>query len=368
MNRLTAIGIASLVAYGALLAAKWDSSAPGSAAGPAVANGAKAAAEQRPARRPADDMVALGTASPAPRLAGMPLPSPVVTPAAHRVSPVAGEFRSTRDLKAFAEALAARKTQLTGDERYHLAKALESCLFANSVNEDLASYSAKQRRQFVASLPAGDPNAAQRLAAYDSVDDASRCLRFHGAKIAPREIDELFAAAAQMGDARAQARLLTAEIQRNLNAQPRDESGAPSRIAPDDLARIVAILETGDPEAVLSVGGMLAQSPLKEQLRVGPSGEMPEPTAFIGAWQLVACDLGLDCGAQHRDLQQACAFAAYCGAGHFEEHYQTFVASPFVYQQAQRYRALIHGAMQSRDWAQIGLGPKLAAAPKPPKK
>ena len=61
------------------------------------------------------------------------------------------------------------------------------------------------------------------------------------------------------------------------------------------------------------------------------------------------------------------AFAAYCGAGHFEEHYQTFVASPFVYQQAQRYRALIHGAMQSRDWAQIGLGPKLAAAPKPPK-
>ena len=61
-------------------------------------------------------------------------------------------------------------------------------------------------------------------------------------------------------------------------------------------------------------------------------------------------------------LAQACAFASYCGAGHFEEHYQTFIASPFVYQQAQRYRALIHAALRSQDWAQIGLGPKLTTA------
>jgi hypothetical protein len=91
---------------------------------------------------------------------------------------------------------------------------------------------------------------------------------------------------------------------------------------------------------------------------------MPEPSAFLGAWNLVACDMGLDCGSQHRDLQQACAFASYCGAGHFEQHYQTFIASPFVYQQAQRYRALIHSAIQTHNWAQIGLGPKLTAAPK----
>jgi hypothetical protein len=118
----------------------------------------------------------------------------------------------------------------------------------------------------------------------------------------------------------------------------------------------------------MTVGGLLAQSPIKEQLRVGPNGETPEPTAFIGAFNLVACDLGLECGAQHRDLQQACAFASYCGAGHFEEHYQTFVASPFVFQQAQRYRALIHAAMQTRDWAQIGLSLKLTSAAAKPSK
>jgi hypothetical protein len=355
MNRLTAIGLASLVAYGVLLATKWN--------GPAAP-----AVEREAAMTPALEAKtsgidsALTPAAITARLAPMPLPTPVVaTTATKPASSVAAEFRSTRDLKAFTDALNARKAQLTADERYHLAKALESCAFASSVNEDLAAYSAKQRRQFVATIPAGDPNAVPRVAAFDAVDDAARCVRFQGVKISARDIDDLYLAAAQMGDARAQAKLLTADIQRQMQAHPRDEAGNPSRISSEDAARIVALLESRDPEAILSVGSLLAQSPLKEQLRVGPNGEIPEPSAFVGAFNLVACDLGLDCGAQHRELQQACAFASYCGAGHFEEHYQTFIASPFVYQQAQRYRALILTAMQTHDWAQIGLGPKLVA-------
>ena len=359
MNRITAIGLASLVAYGILLAAKWDGSperAQAAASEPAVET-YDLQAGVSPAPRP--DLVQAVMPS---RVHAMPVP--VVSPVTPRSSSVAADFRAARDLKAFADALMARKGTLTADERFYLARALESCLFATSVNEDLASYSAKQRRQFLATIPMGDPNAAQRVAAYDNVDDATRCLRFRGTKIAPRDIDDLYADAARMGDARAQARLLAAEIQRNIQSQPRDENGTPSRISPEDLARIVGILQTGDPEAVLAVGGLLSQSPLKEQLRIGPNDEMPEPSAFLGAWNLVACDMGLDCGSQHRDLQQACAFAAYCGAGHFEQHYQTFVASPFVYQQAQRYRSLIHSAIQTHNWALVGLGPKLASAPK----
>lgn len=359
MNRLTAIGLASLVAYGVLLAAKWDGNP---ALGEAAPGEPAVASRDLPSDVRAAPAAGLVQAVMPARVP--PMPVPVVGAVAPRSSSVASDFRNARDLKAFADTLLARKGTLTADERYYLARALESCLFANSVNEDLASYSAKQRRQFLATIPAGDPNAAQRVAAYDNVDDATRCLRFRGAKIAPRDIDDLYADAARLGDARAQARLLAAEIQRNIHSQPRDESGAPSRISPEDLARIVNILQTGDPEAVLAVGGLLSQSPLKEQLRIGPNDEMPEPSAFLGAWNLVACDMGLDCGSQHRDLQQACAFAAYCGAGHFEQHYQTFVASPFVYQQAQRYRALIHSAIQTHNWSLVGLGPKLASAPK----
>ncbi len=366
MNRLTAIGLASFVAYGVLLASVWRDDSAAAEANRASQAGAPAASEMSASPSPDTHRNAV-QATPARRLAAMPLPTPVVRAASPITSSIASEFRSARDLKAYADALMARKSNLTADERFHLAKALESCLFANTVNEDLASYSAKQRRQFLAAIPAADPNAPQRIAAFDNVDDAARCLRFQGTKISPRDIDDLYMAAARMGDARAQARLLASEIQQHAQAQPRDDAGNPARITPEDLARIVAILETGDPEAILTVGGLLAQSPIKEQLRVGPNGETPEPSAFIGAWNLVACDLGLDCGSQHRDLQQACAFASYCGAGHVEEHYQTFIASPFVYQQAQRYRALIHSAMQTHDWAQIGLGPKLTSAAKSPK-
>jgi hypothetical protein len=358
MNRLTAIGIASLVAYGVLLVAKWGDAPAGREAAPAAGRMAPAAAAFAPGS--AGSLIAANATS---RPGAMPLAGPVSVPVVTRpVTGVAADFRNARDLKAFADSLMARKGQLTAEERFYLAKALESCLFANSVNEDLASHSAKQRKQFLASLPAGDPVAAQRIAAYDAVDDAARCVRFQGVKISQRDIDDHYRAAAQLGDARAQAKLLTTELQQRLAAQPRDENGGPARLAPEDLARIVSLLETRDPEAILSVGSLLAQSPLKELLRVGPNGEIPEPSAFIGAWNLVACDLGLDCGAQHRDLAQACAFASYCGAGHFEEHYQTFIASPFVYQQAQRYRALIHAALGTQDWAQIGLGPKLTTA------
>jgi hypothetical protein len=360
MNRLTAIGLASLVAYGFLLATKWDGRESGVAGAPVGQAAPAKAAEGQPRARPAE-LAVQGLAPTAPRI--QPVAVPVVSPVAPRHSPIAADYRNARDLKAFADALLARRGTLTADERFHLAKALESCLFATSMNEDLATYSARQRRQFLGTLPAGDANAPQRVAAYDNVDDASRCLRFRGAKISPREIDDLYHEAARLGDARAQARLLAADLQRSIQSQPRDENAPAPRISQDDIARIVGILQTGDPEAILTVGGLLSQSPLKEQLRVGPNEEMPEPSAFLGAWNLVACDMGLDCGSQHRDLQQACAFASYCGAGHFEQHYQTFIASPFVYQQAQRYRALIHSALQTHDWAQIGLGPKLTAAP-----
>ena len=78
-----------------------------------------------------------------------------------------------------------------------------------------------------------------------------------------------------------------------------------------------------------------------------------------GAFSLVACDVGQDCTSVHRDLQQACAYGGYCNAENFEELYQNFLASPWAYTQAQRYRALIHTAIRDRNWSLIGITPKL---------
>jgi hypothetical protein len=353
MNRLTAIGLASLVAYGLLIVTKVSGPSPAPADRNSTANGASQSSDST-------SRGSMHAQSTGPRIAAMPFPVSTFVRTANTkaVSSAQQDFRNARDLKAYVDALLARRTQLTADERFHLAKALESCLFANSVSEDLASYGAKQRKQFLAGIAQGDPNAAARIAAYDSVDDVSRCLRFQGVRIAQRDIDDMYEASAQMGDPRAQAKLIASEITRQLQSHAQGENAPPPKLSSDDVVRIVSILETRDPEAILTIGSLLSQAPLNQQIHIGPNGEIPETSAFIGAWNLVACDLGLECSAQHRELQQACAFASYCGAGTFEEHYQTFMVSPYVAQLAQRYRAMIDSAMDSHDWAQVGLSPK----------
>src|SRR5687768_4968312 len=149
MNRLTAIGLASLAAYGLLLASKYTGLV--SAAREERAPAASVAAVEGDASR----VHAVASEPRHPVLSTLPAPLPRAQPI--KTSPVALEFRNTRDLRAFADALASRSGALNADERYHLAKALEECQFATSINEDLAAYSAKQKRQFLAGLPAGDP-------------------------------------------------------------------------------------------------------------------------------------------------------------------------------------------------------------------
>jgi hypothetical protein len=347
MNRLTAIGLASLVAYGLLIASKY-------AGVVTEARDAKAA--------PRADVASLEGAASAPvasqRLATAPLarmPLPVGRPEPVRASTVALEFRQSRDLKAFADALLARRDSLTADERYHLAKALEECQFTASINEDMAAYAAKQRRQFMAGLPLSDPNNPKRIAAYEAVDNTQRCARFQNSKISQKDIDDLLAAAAQEGDVRAQARMLVASLNK-ANQQTTSDGGTP-RLGAEDLSSLIQLLQTRDPEAIQIVGGYLSQSSVASQLRIGPNGEVPEPAAFLGAFSLVACDFGPDCTSLSRDPQLACAYAGYCNPQNFEELYQNFLASPWAYALAVRYSGTIHTAINTQNWSLIGLQP-----------
>src|SRR5688572_165270 len=359
MNRLTAIGLASLAAYGLLIASKYTGLV--SAASDEGSPQASIAAVE-------GDVSGVKPSAPVarvPTFASLPAPTPRAQPI--KASAVQLEFRSARDLRAFADALAARQGSLSADERYYLAKALEECQFATSINEDLGAYSAKQRRQFLGTLPAGDPVNDKRIAAYDAVDNTARCLGFQGSKISAKDIDALYQVAAQQGDARAQARIITAELGRNLgkSSGPIDNAGQPTRAQMDDYQVLIGLLESRDPEAMLYVGQFLAQNAVAQNLRVGTNGEVPEPSAFLGAFSLVACDVGQDCTAVHRDLQQACAYGGYCNASGFEELYQNFLASPWAYTQALRYRGLIHTALRDRNWSLIGLTPKLASRDTP---
>jgi len=355
MNRLTAIGLASLVAYGLLVASKYTG----------VVSAARDDRPLQTAQSPESDASSTPVlreplrADPAPRPIDLPPPIPRTEPT--RLSPAALEFRASRDLKSFADGLSSRRASLTADERYYLARALEECQFATTINEDLAAYSAKQRRQFLATLPAGDPSNAKRISAYEAVDNTQRCIGFQNAKISAKDIEELYRAAAQQGDPRAQARMLTTDLNRSLNSQSRTGETANARVPGDDMSRLIGLLETKDPEAMLIVGQFLAQSAMASQLRVGPNSEVPEPSAFLGGFSLVACDFGQDCSQMNREPLMACAYAGYCNAQSFEELYQNFLASPWAYTQAIRYRGLIHTAIETRNWGLIGLVPPTAA-------
>jgi hypothetical protein len=349
MNRLTAIGLASLAAYGLLIASKYTGIV--SAARPDVHEQVASAAVPAPSH--------VQPLAEEPRQKPFTLPAPVPRAEPNRMSPVALEFRAARDLKSFADGLSSRRGELTSDERYHLAKAMEECQFVMNMSDDLAAHSAKQKRQFLASLPNGDALNAKRVAAYEAVDNTQRCLGFQNSKISQKDIDDLYRAAALQGDPRAQARLVTADIntKNNATSRPTPEQAQTARTAVDDLSRLIGLLETQDPEAMLIVGEFLSRQ--SSNLRVGPNGETPEPSAFLGGFSLVACDVGLDCSQFHKEPLQACAYGGYCNAQNFEELYANFLASPWAYTQAQRYRALIHTAIRDRNWSLIGITPKL---------
>lgn len=349
MNRLTAIGLASLVAYGVLLASLWDESPATATAGSGsvVANDPAAPVSLASAQSEVQPM-------PAARLYAPVVRPPSAAPATGRLSPVAAQFRQSRDLKAFVDALLARRNSLDHEERYYLARALETCAFATSMNDDLVVAAEKRRRQFLSTIPATDPEGAKRIAAYDAADDTQRCAGFQGQRIAQKEIDDLYRESGEGGNARAQARMLVAELNKNLST-PKGGAEGGKPVGNDDFQRIIGLLETRDAEAMVLVAQFLAQHRLIGELRIGPTGEIPEPSSLVGAFSLVACDFQPTCSTFDREALQACAYAGYCSAGSYEELYANFLASPWSYAQALRYRDVIHSAIETRNWSLLGL-------------
>lgn len=358
MNRVTAIGFASLVAYGILLAAKWD----------ATSASAKGSEAPVPAVSVAHgpDGSGVSEAPPLPmslQPARLATARPVATLAARRPSAIEASYNQSRDLKAFADALLARKDSLDREERYYLARALETCGFATAINDDLAAASEKRRRQFLAGIPANDPEAARRIAAYDAADDTQRCLGFQGTRVTQKQVDDLYRQAGDAGDARAQARMLVAELNQNLS-RPKTTTETARAVDNNDFRRIIDLLETRDGEAMVLVAQFLAQHRLIGELRIGNNGEVPEPSSLVGAFSLVACDFQPSCPTFEREALQACAYAGYCSAGTYEELYVNFLASPWSYNQAMRYRGIIHTAIETRNWSLLGLQKLIGATSK----
>jgi hypothetical protein len=74
------------------------------------------------------------------------------------------------------------------------------------------------------------------------------------------------------------------------------------------------------------------------------------------AWQMVACDYGLDCGPSFDPVLSPCIWDGLCGLASFEEASRKSLPSQ-TYDRAVELRARIIAALQRKDFASLGLGP-----------
>ena len=145
--------------------------------------------------------------------------------------------------------------------------------------------------------------------------------------------------AARDGDPRAIARTL---LFRDL---------AESKVGSFDV--VVRLLSTGDPHVIRDVGLYLTRG---ESTLTLSDSNMPVRAATLAvAWELVACDFGLDCGADSKLLNNLCAYQGQCGALSYEDWLGRHTEPSEEFAEILRARLLLRRGLMLQDWELLGL-------------
>jgi hypothetical protein len=165
------------------------------------------------------------------------------------------------------------------------------------------------------------------------------CLVFDGAPISPEKILGLLQSSARDGDPRAIARTL---LFRDL---------ADSKQGTFDL--VTRLLSTRDPLVIRDVGLFLTRG--ESSMIVGNGSAPVNATSLAIAWELVACDFGMDCGSDSKLLNNLCAYQGQCRAFSYEDWLGRYTESAEELREIKRLRALLHRGLVTRDWGLLGL-------------
>ena len=218
-----------------------------------------------------------------------------------------------------------------------------------------------RRQRFIAGLSDADPQQAVRIAAFEQLDQ-NRCVGLEGfATTTEAELTQLLDAAAKAGDAKAR----TAQVERDMWAAYRASgNGAPATPAHDagpglpllsdgQLDALKAGVVSRDPEAMIVAGRVLSNSIYDLTLQIGPDWQNIDHAAFNNAWQLLACEYGMECGNEHAKVLSACAYQGHCGATTLADNLYFYGNSPHQSQLLEQYRATLRQIVESGDWSQI---------------
>lgn len=131
--------------------------------------------------------------------------------------------------------------------------------------------------------------------------------------------------------------LAAAQAAGDPEAQLRAWNNGPRESTPAQLAQLRALLYdallSGDPERIAGIA--------RHERTLDPDAWRRDPAAFFlhTAWQLVACDLGRDCGPTSPALDRMCLYesSGSCGAASVEDALR-FTTNPAIFERIQQRR------------------------------
>ena len=266
------------------------------------------------------------------------------------------EYLGAKQYRALYDRLKSSAEGETPEGRYVLYDILRKCatVTERTTRQPLVRTNEQKRDDFIASLPASDPQRDKRIAAFDEVA-TNRCAGMEGVTITQADLNKLLANAAAGGDAKAQAVM----IEQDLWAQRR-AAGPGGRWGRDSVTLTDAqvdslhqIVTSRDPEAMMIAGRVLSNSWADFSMRIGPDNQVVEQRAFVQAWQLLACDYGYPCGDSNQRVLSACAYQGHCNAQSLPDYLFYYGASPYDSQLLMQYRDVLRNAIETGNWSQL---------------
>jgi hypothetical protein len=293
-----------------------------------------------------------------------PSPSVVLSINASRVSPAlpaartanesatAKEFATAKGLKPLYDRLAAQGAAATPDAKYYLYRILSGCATRTDQPDGGRLDSvADQRQRLEALIPTTSRDRAKRLASFDEIT-VRRCDGMEKVGTTKAELDKLLSDAAAAGDPKARALIAARELTSKPMVPSPDGMTGPS-ISDAQLRTLQEAVASRDPEAIMIAGSALSSSYRDVVPEIGPNHDEMQGRAAYEAWNLVACEFGLECGSSSRSLQTACAFSGQCAASTVQDQVYYYGVTPYEAQLLDQYRQVFRNAATNNDWSGI---------------
>ena len=268
------------------------------------------------------------------------------------------EFLRSRNYKALYERLRTGPEGKTPEGEYVMYQILLHCatITDRTSRQPIVRTSDQKRADFVASIPDNDPQKEKRIAAFDEVT-ANRCAGMEGTTISQADLNKMLADAAAGGDSKAQALSMEQSLWAQRRAAGPDGNWGRDSVSLSDaqVGQLRNIVSSGDGEAMVIAGRLLAGNWHDYQVQIGASGQPVENRALNQAFQLLACDYGYPCDDSNPRIQTACAYQGHCSAQNLADYIYYYGASPNDSQLMSEYAGVLRNAIQNNNWSQVAV-------------